>query len=199
MAQVRRTHNSRGCGGDARMVGHRAVALAVCLCISLTCGCAWRVFGVKTSGESAGSAEVAEADAPVETDSSSERPGKTIDSGSGEVASAKLPIDLSRLAAGTVLTDAQIAEAGGEDAFFFVEPIDDELFARMQGVSFKDATSCATSACCTRTPTASRTWVRWCSTRASRTRASRSSASSTTRATPSRRCAWWRGTVAKTS
>ncbi len=140
MAQVRRTHNSRGCGGDARMVGHRAVALAVCLCISLTCGCAWRVFGVKTSGESAGSAEVAEADAPVETDSSSERPGKTIDSGSGEVASAKLPIDLSRLAAGTVLTDAQIAEAGGEDAFFFVEPIDDELFARMQGVSFKDET-----------------------------------------------------------
>ena len=147
MTKVRRTQSVLIRGVVVWMTGRWIVAAAVCVCALLACGCSWRVLNGKTDDAPAGSAVVAgtngtepATDAPAETDSSNKRPGKMIDSGSGEVASAKLPIDPSRLAAGTVLTDAQIAEAGGEDAFFFVEPIDDELFARMQGVSFKDET-----------------------------------------------------------
>lgn len=40
------------------------------------------------------------------------------------------------LAAGTEVSLTDIERAGGEDAFFWVEPIPDDVFARMQGKSF---------------------------------------------------------------
>lgn len=45
-------------------------------------------------------------------------------------------VDLRKLPAGTVVSDEQIAQAGGPDSFFWSEPIPDDVFSRMEGKSY---------------------------------------------------------------
>lgn len=56
--------------------------------------------------------------------------------GKGESEPEPEPLDAHGLSAGTSLTEDDIARAGGTDAFFWVEPIPDDVFARMEGKSY---------------------------------------------------------------
>lgn len=69
-----------------------------------------------------------------ETAESAERPVTPVDSVTP--AASVTPVVPATLAAGTVLTQEEIDRSGGEDAFFWVEEISDETFARMEGKSF---------------------------------------------------------------
>lgn len=115
------------------MSWYRGLAIGFALGVALGfSACAPLPSQPGNSGGPTQTTSYAQSDSQSSNESSAKVPDLPLQSSS----EAKGSLDPHKLTAGDVLSSEQIARGGGEEALFYNEPISDEVFLRMRGLSF---------------------------------------------------------------
>lgn len=118
--------------GRSRETGRLVRTLVSLLVAASLAACASTAPETPQTDDASSDVAVSDQEAPEQDGLDSETPSDVVT----EQAVEPQPVDPHALVAETPLSDDEIARAGGVDALFWVEPIPDAVFARMEGRSF---------------------------------------------------------------